>query len=513
MTLLHQRRFAAVILALALTILALIPILGRGHASRGAEPAGPPLGSETPVVLIVLDELPTANLMTPDGRRIDSRRFPKIASFASTATWYRDNVAAGDFTAWALPGILTGNSVNELTLPTAEAQPDNFFTLLGPGREVHSLETVTELCPVEICPDGHQGEAPDAEHADDFIKAKFKPFAPAEVKRWIAGIPAGPGTLSFVHVEVPHAPLRFLPSGQAYRPGPLIMPTDLSQNGWTTGESAVAFAQGRHLLQTGYADRLVGRIMRKLRANGDFKDAMIILTADHGISFDPDDLRRDVSPTNQGATVNPPLIVKYPGQTGGVISKASTQSLDILPTIAEQLGAELPDSDGQPVSEAQPGRVMTVSRDGMREIKVTAADVRADRKGALADQYRRLGTRDLWELGPRPGLIGRRTGRIARKMPGSRYGLYVSAKRIRRADRSGNFVPSLISGRLAGVGAGRVVALSWNGRIVGTSRTFKYLNHVQFGIMAPPSVMRRGRNRVALFVVAGGKKLRRVPAA
>lgn len=512
MTLIREHRLAFAVVGLAIVLLALIPILDKSQTSRGAGPEDERLGSDTPVVLIVLDELPTANLMTRDGQRIDSRRFPKIANFASRATWYRDNVAAGDFTAWAVPGILTGNSVNELTLPTTEAQPDNIFTLLGPGRTVHSMEPLTELCPVEICPDGHQGEAPDAEHADDFIKAKYKPFAPAEAKEWIAGIPAGPGTLSFGHIEVPHAPLRFLPSGQAYKPGPLLMPTDLTQNGWTTGEAAVAFAQSRHLLQTGYADRLVGHIMKKIRENGDFDDAMIILTADHGISFDPDDLRRDVSPTNEGATVNPPLFIKYPGQQEGVVSTDATQSLDIYPTIAEELGAEIPPTDGQPVSQATDDRVMTVSRDETREIKVTRADVVADRKGVLADQYRRLGGRDLWHLGPRSGLIGKRTGKVRRKATG-RFGLYVSDDRIRRADRSGNFVPSLISGRLAGVGEGKVLALAWNGRIVGTSRSFEFNDRVQFGVMVPPAVMKRGQNRIALYLVGPGGDLRRIPRA
>lgn len=500
------------LLGLVATVATALSLTAWWSSSEGAAPDDERLGSDTPVVLIVLDELPTANLLTWDGKRINADRYPRIARFVRGATWYRDNVAAGDFTAWAVPGILTGNTVNELTIPTAEAQPNNLFTLLGPGREVHSMETVTELCPVEICPDGNQGEAPDAKRADDFIKAKFKPFAPAELKEWIEGIPQGPGTLSFVHVEVPHAPLRFIPSGQAYKPGPLIMPTDLTRNGWTTGEAAVAFAQSRHLLQTGYADRLVGRILDRIRQNGDFDEAMIILTADHGISFDPDDLRRDVSETNQGATINPPLIIKYPGQEAGFVSTASTQNLDILPTIAAELGATIPATDGIPVSEADPDRVMTVGRDQLRVIKVTADEIRADRKQAVLDQYRRLGDRDLWHLGPSNHLIGKRPGRT-RVAAGARHGLYVSDTQLRRADGSSNFVPSLVSGRLAGVAPNRVVALAWNGRIVGTSRTFEYLGHVQFGVMVSPKVMRRGRNAVTLYLVSPGGGLLRVPQA
>ncbi|MDQ5894672.1 MAG: Sulfatase-like hydrolase/transferase [Actinomycetota bacterium] len=509
MTIRRGQAALAAVIALAVAIVMLVAAVDRGQVSRGADPQDGRNGSATPVVVIVLDELPTANLMTPDGQRIDARRFPKIAGFASGATWYRDNVAAGDFTAWAVPPILTGNLSNEQTLPTTEVQPDNLFTLLGPGREVHSMEPLTELCPVSICPDGNQGEAPDAVLADEFIKAKYEPFGPAELKRWIDGIPAGGSTLSFAHVEVPHQPLRFTPSGQAYKPGPLLMPTDLNLNGWTLDDAGVAFVQSRHLIQTGYADRLVGNILRKIRRNGNFERAMIVLTADHGNSFDPDDLRRDVTETNEGATVNPPLIIKYPGQTGGVISTASTQSIDILPTIAAELGAVLPPTDGRPVSEAETDRVMTVSRDRMRTIEVTAAEMRADRKGVLADQIRRLGTRDLWHLGPRSSLIGRKPGRF-RTLPGALYGLDVSAARIRRADASSNMVPALISGRLAGVGNGKVIALAWNGKVVAVTRTFTYRGKVRFGAMVPPSVMRRGKNRVSVFVVEQSGALRRI---
>jgi hypothetical protein len=491
-------------------ILAVLALSGSAALATAEEPGEVKLGNDTPVVLIVLDELPTANLLARDGQRINKRRFPRIARFAAGATWYRDNVAAGEFTAWAVPGILTGNTVNELTLPSAQAQPDNIFTVLGPGRTVHSMETVTELCPVAICPDGHQGEAPDAKSAVDFIKAKFKPFAPAELKEWIEGIPAGPDTLSFAHVEVPHQPLRFTPSGQAYKPGPLAMPTDLTRNGWTTGDSAVAFTQGRHLIQSGYADRLVGRILTKIRDNGDFDDAMIVITADHGISFDPHDLRRDATATNLGATLNPPLIIKYPGQTDGIVSTSSTQAIDIYPTIAKQLGAAIPATDGRPVDEADPDRVMTVSNDNLRQMHVTVDQIRADRRQVLADQYRRLGNGDLWHLGPRSHLIGRHPGKV-RNLAGARYGLYVSARQIRKADRSSNFVPSLISGRLAGVGKGKVLALAWNGKIVATTRTFSYEGKVSFGAMVRPSVMRRGHNRIALYLVRPDDRLRRIP--
>ncbi|OJU95623.1 MAG: hypothetical protein BGO23_08400 [Solirubrobacterales bacterium 67-14] len=476
-----------------------------GHAS---EPGSPRLGAGNPVVLILLDELPTASLMTADGQRIKRNRFPRIAEFADGATWYRDNVAGGDFTGWAVPSILTGSLSNRLKIPTAQVFPDNLFTLFGPGRTVHSLETVTELCPVAICPDGHQGEAPDAKFANEFVKAKFYRLDPAQINGWITGIPSGENTLSFMHLELPHLPLRYLPDGRVYPGRSLLMPNDLSVKHWTAGPAAISFIQQRHLLQAGYADLLVGRILDKIRQNGDFENAMIVLTADHGISYDPGDLRRDATATNPGATVNPPLIIKYPGQTRGVVSTASTQSIDILPTIADTLGAEIPPTEGRPVRQARPDRVMTVSKDLMSQITFTTEQMREDRRQVLATQYQRFGKLDLWRLGPRSKLFGRHPGRVPWQL-GVKVKFEAPAA-LRKADHSRARVPALVGGWVKGMDPGKVIALSWNGRIVATTRTFLHLGKVRFGAMVPPSVMVRGKNRIKVFAVGPANGLYRI---
>ncbi|HNH86868.1 MAG TPA: hypothetical protein PLE93_07185, partial [Solirubrobacterales bacterium] len=75
------------LLPAAILAAALIPGPASPAAAAGPEELVP--DPDTPVVLIVLDELPTAELMTADGRRINGIRFPNIARFARGATWYR----------------------------------------------------------------------------------------------------------------------------------------------------------------------------------------------------------------------------------------------------------------------------------------------------------------------------------------------------------------------------------------------------------------------------------------
>ncbi|MDQ2700698.1 MAG: sulfatase-like hydrolase/transferase, partial [Actinomycetota bacterium] len=461
----------------------------------------------TPVVMVILDELPTATLL--DSRQmIDVRRFPNFARLARSSTWYRDNASAGDYTAWAVPPILTGNRSNDAILPTSDAQPNNIFNLLGPGRRVHVREEVTELCPARICPVGNQGEAPGHVLSSEFIKAKFGPLDLPAVSRWIDSLPSGRRTLSVLHLPLPHQPQRFLPGGQIYPGGPLGF-TIPPINGWTISNPGITLVQQRHILQTAYTDRIVGRILNKVKSNGDWDRSLVIVTADHGYSFDRRYDRRDVSPQTVAATVNPPLFVKYPGQNAGVVSPKSTQGVDLVPTIAETLGVTyMYETDGVPIREVPEAREMVVDKDNMKSLVINTGQIRGQRPALVATSHRRLGDLGLWSLGPRKRLIGTRPGRKPR--------LGRARVKIDHLERLQNYrpgtgqVPSLVSGVVTGVKANEMIALAINGKVTGTTRTFAYNGAMRFGSMVPPAGLRRGSNRPTVYLVRHNGTLHRI---
>lgn len=474
--------------------------------SVGDEPVMVSPDPDTPVVLVILDELPTASLLT-SGQTINARRFPNFAGLAAKSTWYRDHAAAGDFTAWAVPPILTGNHSNQGILPTNEAQPDNIFNLLGPDRKVHAVEEMTELCSKRFCPDGHQGEYPDETDALEFIKAKFKLVDIDAVNGWIGGIPAGERTFSVIHLPLPHQPQRFLPGGQTYPGGPLGFVVPKDRNDWALDDAGLSLVQQRHLIQTRYTDLLVGRIMKKIERNGDWDRSMVIVTADHGVSFDPRFDRRDVEPGNIAATVNPPLFIKYPGQKEGVVSERSTQAIDLVPTIAEWLGVDdLYPTDGMAIDRIPADRSLLISKRWMADITITADQIRAQRPGLIKASLRRLGSGGIWRLGPKAELIGVRPKRVTHlRRARARID---NPRRLERYRPGTGQVPSLISGTLRGVKANHVIALAVNGRITGTTRAFRYAGALRFGSMVSPAALRRGSNRVAVYRVgpASGRR-------
>jgi hypothetical protein len=114
-------------------------------------------------------------------------------------------------------------------------------------------------------------------------------------------------TLTFVHYPLPHAPFIWNEDG-SFRGVYAIdwhRPNAETDGAWGTEEE--------YLRQLVYFDRVVGDLMDRLKREGKYDDALVILTSDHSWRFDPDtklatQARRWV-----------PLIVKLPGQTRGCV--------------------------------------------------------------------------------------------------------------------------------------------------------------------------------------------------
>ncbi len=90
-----------------------------------------------------------------------------------------------------------------------------------------------------------------------------------EFERFLAGDSARRArrTLHFLHLKLPHAPFRLLPSGREYGNAASIDGIlDDAFNDWTSSPWLVDQALQRHLLQVGYTDRLLGLLVQQLEA-------------------------------------------------------------------------------------------------------------------------------------------------------------------------------------------------------------------------------------------------------
>ncbi|MDA1015942.1 MAG: hypothetical protein O3A00_15980 [Planctomycetota bacterium] len=69
--------------------------------------------------MVVFDEASGLSLMD-ENREIDATLFPNFSALAKQATWYRNATTVHQFTANAVPAILTGTYPREIKLPTVE---------------------------------------------------------------------------------------------------------------------------------------------------------------------------------------------------------------------------------------------------------------------------------------------------------------------------------------------------------------------------------------------------------
>jgi hypothetical protein len=335
-------------------------VLDPGSSSGGAADVGNPV----PVLVVVLDELPLASILDGDDQ-IDAEQFPNLAALAGDATWFRNTTGVSPTTPEAVPPLLTGRYPEAVgLLPTVEEHPDNLFTLLRGSYAFHVQESVTRLCPSDLCPDdgalapGHplRELALDAldlwqrqlfgggdDRQVDFAIRQSDPNAPRTIAEFAEGMAAGERpALDLIHTVYPHQPWYHLPSGLTYE-GPFIAEglDQYAQYAWKTEYAAEAGRQ-RHLLQARHADVMVGLLLARLRDLGTYEDALVVVTADHGAGFETGQPVRGVSPENADSVLWVPLLVKAPGQAEGRIDDRPARTIDVLPTVAEVLDVELP---------------------------------------------------------------------------------------------------------------------------------------------------------------------------
>ncbi|RZT78236.1 arylsulfatase A-like enzyme [Micromonospora violae] len=331
-----------------------------------------------PVVMLILDELPLVSLLGTDGT-IDAGRYPHFAELAGASTWYRNSTGVSGWTPNALPAMLTGRYPARSVAPHYSQYPDNIFTAFGGLYDIRAEESITRLCPPSRCeqpttpeqglgvliretgkllgrvagptesavdPEDSYREPTRAEAGLDAAEPvpsdpKFRwdsldDNQPARFSTFLAGLtPTSRPTLHFLHLLMPHSPWAFLPSGARYD-APEDLPNDGA--GWAD------LARQRHLAQLGYTDRLIGETLRTLRATGLYDQALVVVTADHGVSFRPGAQGRgmDAIKAAAGEVAWVPTFVKEPRQQTGRVDDRNWEHVDLLPTVADVAGIRLP---------------------------------------------------------------------------------------------------------------------------------------------------------------------------
>ena len=359
-----------------------------------------------PIVLIIFDEF-SGNTLLNDQLEIDSRQFPQFARLAGMSTWYRNATTVSPRTEFAVPAILSGRFPAVESPAMAAEYPGNLLQLIEATRsfEMVVFEPVTRLCPLSVL------HTPIPKHSHEkkcwdlltalttvyprLILSSDAPVWFPEIPRQWFGVPSNevlaakidesktgliryPGSerrdqqlkhfLSFLspsetprfcffHTVLPHYPWSFLASGSQYQsefgalPSPLGARGELGED-WDNDCPTVIRNEFRYRQQVGYVDRFIGQVLDRLKESDLFDRCLLIVTADHGVSFHPGHSRRLPDADNLSDILSVPLFVKLPGQLNGTTDDRNIESVDLLPTVAEVIGVRLVEPiDGTSVSD------------------------------------------------------------------------------------------------------------------------------------------------------------------
>ena len=537
-----------------------------------------PTGELTTIVMVVLDEVPLASVLDDRGR-IEERHYPNLARLARDGIFFRNATTVSDYTRWALPALVTGRYPRAELAPSSRDYPDTLFTLVAPTHHLEVSETVTGLCPDALCAQpgndlttrlnmmandlaivylhvvlpgalkaglpaltddwAHFGAAGESRRLAKSAASRRRAVArrrandvilrvsdrTASARRFIREITADdpqPG-LYFLHSMLPHTPHILLPSGQlnATRSDALPLPRAVPGKPWEPWPDdgwVVAQSYQRHLLQLGFADRIVGELIAQLEGVGLYDRVMIIVVADHGATFRPGLPRRDYTERSAGDVMRVPLLVKFPpgvstdavktSDVGGQrVSDMNVQTIDLMPTVAQVAGLAVPwRTDGRSLLEARRPSGKMIYFDSARRV-VKVGDQGPDMDAAIRWKRSLFDATDPYRI-PRTDAFAELVGRPVRDLEvagggGEMHVDYLSD--FENMEVSDESVAFDLAGRFKSAQArgATYVAIAVNGVVQAVTRTWRS-SPADWLATPPLSAWRRGRNTVDVFVVSQG---------
>jgi hypothetical protein len=351
-------------------VIAMQPVLFESDGPKSDAVVGK---KDVTVLQVIFDEFPLYPLLDSNGF-VNAERFPGFAELANGSTWYRNSVAESNFTHQAVPAILASQVPDQVGGPFLAQYPKNIFTLFAGATSVGGIEPVTSLCPHSVC-GGKAGAT--ASFSVTRLKTFLRDAAyvygqrvfPPVLRKYVPSIEGtwggfgavknrfkdqfDVGVLSqvnavesavkivteatsprvqVVHALLPHAPWRITPDLRVDE----LSSTISTQN--PDDEEVVRDTYQTFLYQVGAADRVMQNVIKDLKSSGKWDSTMLVVTADHGISFIPASPQRntDFTDFDQVADVyRIPTFVKYPNQKTGIASDCAITNLDLLPTIID----------------------------------------------------------------------------------------------------------------------------------------------------------------------------------
>jgi hypothetical protein len=251
-------------------------------------------------------------------------------------------------------------------------------------------------------------------------------------------------------------------------------------------------------------DWFVGQVIDRLQAIGEYDKSLVVVTADHGVTFP---YSRAATAKNYPNLMWTPLFVKAPDQSEGRIDDRAMRSVDVLPTMADILGVKLPwkvDGITARRSPRAEGRRPVIGglaeRTGTEKSYDGAAGFASVLESVAAPPGGDPGLR-LYRVGKYGALTGQPAEPLVQAAPPWLTGRMTTPRRWEHVVPDGRAAPWAIAhGRVRRVTPGRTVAIAVNGRIAGLARVDR---KGQYDAPLSPELFVAGTNTVTPYLVRG----------
>jgi hypothetical protein len=508
------------------------------------------VNAPAPLVILVFDEFPVASIIDPEGR-IKGEDFPALADLSNNATWFRNAVGTHEGTRDALPTMVSGVSqVAGERLPHFADHPSSLFTLLANDYDVNAIETLTQLCPEDVCLEGTRDSDDFQERwtslREDLFIVSGHLFLPGELRDGLPPIDQNWGNFKspsvtrpdnwsirermralveddrrtvveqflrqlehplqenefyFIHMPLPHSPWIHMADGRTYNA--LSGLPGAEGKGWKSNSWLIEQAYQQHLLEVQYVDHIVGSVVQRLKDTGSYDSSILIITADHGIAIRPNTLRRIVRPETVGDIAAVPLFIKVPNQSRRGLDDYRAEITDIVPTIAGLLDVDIPWAvDGIDLfGSARPERMestivspttsVTFGVDGQEKFRVVE----------YHSPY--FGDRGPFGISP-PGyaqLLGQTVATAGTAETGVTMTLD-SPELYADVDPDAGHLPILVSGTLdRSVSSGDVLAVTIGSKVVAITKSWEEDSVQRFQALLPADELQPGEIDLGFYMV------------
>ena len=337
---------------------------GAGAAAAATVP------SPVPVVVIVFDELPLHALLSAD-LTVNAERFPAFADLARQSTFFRLTSSVSPKTSDSLPALLSGVQSHPELAPVGANYPTSILSLFSGSHEVFASEAFTRLCDGENCAGTAErsvgvglliedtaiylADAVLPFYENDAVRRSWSHFrsgsktvdllaagwdAETEANRLrtlFATEPTGDRPpLYFLHSILPHQPYVLTTDGTVYPH--VALPGTRGSTFWPDDERVRLAGWQRFQMQLVATDKLLGEAFELLRKGGLWDDAIVIVTSDHGLTFEPGPQRQPGSAPLEVTAV--PLFIKTPAGIEIGLSDLPALTIDIAPTLVALQGGQ-----------------------------------------------------------------------------------------------------------------------------------------------------------------------------